>query len=162
MGRVRKAFGLKGELLVQPITNEPGAVFASGRRVFANRASYDIESSRPFKDAWLVKIVGVNDKTAADLWHGRELLAEASTLAPPDENEVYLDELAGMTVRDEPHGVLGDVAGWYQLPQGIVLEVRGPQWRADIPFNEAFVRNVDRAARCIDVHLPDGLVEPVA
>jgi ribosomal 30S subunit maturation factor RimM len=64
-------------------------------------------------------------------------------------------------VRDEPHGEIGIVAGWYELPQGIVLEVRGPVWRADIPFNEAFIASVNRAARLITVQLPDGLLEPV-
>ena len=81
-------------------------------------------------------------------------------LAADAENELYLHELPGMIVRDVPHGELGVVAGWYELPQGIVLEVRGPAWRADVPFNEAFIESVDRAARVIGVKLPDGLLEP--
>jgi ribosomal 30S subunit maturation factor RimM len=67
-----------------------------------------------------------------------------------------------MTVRDEPHGELGVVAGYYELPQGLVLEVRGAHWKADIPFNEAFVQSVDRHARVIAVTLPDGLLEATA
>ena len=82
---MRKAFGLKGELVVQPSTDEPGEVFAPGRRVFATgigpqnfitgqtaqtekatTTACTIERSRPFKDVWLVKLVGVEDKTAAD------------------------------------------------------------------------------------------------
>ena len=34
IGRIRKAQGIKGELLVEPITDTPDALFASGRRVF--------------------------------------------------------------------------------------------------------------------------------
>jgi hypothetical protein len=37
--------------------------------------------------------------------------------------------------------------------------VRGDRWRADVPFNEAFVTRVDRVARVLDVQLPDGLAE---
>jgi 16S rRNA processing protein RimM len=122
-------------------------------------AELRVECSRPFKDGWLVKFEGIGDKTAADLRRGQTLSAPSSQLAAPDENEVYLDELAGMSVRDEPHGELGVVANWYELPQGLVLEVRGAKWEADIPFNEAFVLKVDREARMITVTLPEGLLQ---
>lgn len=134
----------------------PGSVLHGGRQP----RTWKIESARPFKDAWLVKFEGIDDKTAADLCRGIELSADESTLAPPDENEVYLDELVGMSVHDHPHGELGVVAGYYELPQGLVLEVRGEQWQADIPFNEAFLVSVDRNARVIAVQLPDGLLQP--
>lgn len=161
---MRRAFGLKGELFVAPVTNEPGAVFAPGRVVSAtpDARSCTIERSRPFKDGWLVKFEGIDDKTEADLWRGVTLSAPFAELAPPAANEVYLHELTGMSVRDEPHGDLGVVAGWYELPQGLVLEVRGPAWKADVPFNEAFVSSVDRETRTIVVQLPDGLLEPAS
>ena len=103
---------------------------------------------------------GEQATTAADRWRGVTLRVPFAELTPPAENELYLHELPGMIVRDVPHGELGVVAGWYELPQGIVLEVRGPAWRADVPFNEAFIESVDRAARVIGVKLPDGLLEP--
>ena len=185
VGRVRRAFGLKGELVVEASTNEPGVVFAPGRRVFADVADVadvagvtdvadraaahrggpdetrecTVERSRPFKGAWLVKLDGVASKTEADRWRGVRLSAPAAELTPPADNELYLHELDGMRVRDEAHGDLGVVADWYAVPQGLVLEVRGAMWRADVPFNEAFVVKVDRIARAIDVRLPDGLLE---
>ena len=119
-----------------------------------------IERSRPFKDGWLLKVEGVEDKTAADTWRGVVLTAPVSGLRAPDAGEVYLHELTGMTVRDGTHGALGVVSSWYELPNGLVLEVRGPAWRADVPFNEAFVTSVDRAGRVITVRLPAGMLEP--
>ncbi len=186
VGRVRRAFGLKGELVVQPTTNEPGAVFAPGRRVYASlveprqspaaprapRGATDalvdgtrreciVQSSRPFKDGWLVKLDGVADKTAADRWRGVQFEAPVAELTPPGENEVYEHELVGMRVSEATHGEIGVVAGWYAVPQGLVLEVRGTAWRADVPFNDAFVTMVDRERRAIRLTLPDGLLEPV-
>ncbi len=157
---MRKAFGLKGELFVAPVTNEPAEVFSAGRVVSVDGREWTVERSRPFKDGWLVKFTGVDDKTSADLWRGLTLRVPFAELSPPSGNEVYLHELTGMRVRDEPHGEIGAVAGWYELPQGLVLEVRGPQWRADVPFNDAFVTRVDREHRVIDLVLPDGLLEP--
>lgn len=158
---MRRAFGLKGELFVHPVTNEPDAVFAPGRRLFASdpRRECVVEGARPFKDGWLVKFAGVDDKTTADGWRGVTLGAPLDELPPPTGNEVYLHELAGMRVRDERLGELGAVASWYELPQGLVLEVRGEEWAADVPFNEAFVVALDREARTIAVRLPDGMAE---
>jgi 16S rRNA processing protein RimM len=137
-------------------------VFAPGFVLVAASAAstWKVERARAFKDGWLVKFEGIEDKNAADRCRGVELSADESVLEPPDENEVYLDELTGMTVRDEPHGELGTVAGYYELPQGLVLEMRGEKWRADIPFNEAFVSEVNRNSRLIIVKLPEGLLEP--
>lgn len=164
MGVVRRAFGVKGELMVQPTVNEPGAVFAPGRRLFATvpgvgDREVTITASRPFKDGWLVFLDAVADRTAAEAWRGVPLALPEEELPARDENEVLLDELPGMRVHDESLGDLGVVAGWYELPQGLVLEVRGPQWRADVPFNEAFVVQMDREARLIAVRLPEGLAE---
>jgi 16S rRNA processing protein RimM len=134
-------------------------VFAPGRSVWASGREWTVERGRAFKDGWLVKLAGVADKSAADAWRGVALTAPTATLRPPEGNEVYLHELVGMVVRDAVHGELGPVASWYELPQGLVLEVRGATWRADIPFNEAFVTAVDRAARAIAVRLPEGMLE---
>lgn len=144
------------------MTNEPGEVFAPGRVVFTDGGarSLRIERSRPFKDGWLVSLDGVADRSAADQWRGTMLLAPLDSLRPPEGNELYMHEITGMRVSDGPHGDLGTVVGWYPLPQGLVLEVRGDVWRADIPFNDAFIESVDRGARTIRVQLPDGLVEP--
>ncbi|MCC7195467.1 MAG: 16S rRNA processing protein RimM [Gemmatimonadaceae bacterium] len=168
---MRRAFGLKGELLVEPVTSEPGAVFAPGRRLFATRAATDgparrsecvVAGARAFKQAWLLRVEGVGDRTAADDWRGATLSAPMDELRPPAGNEVYLHELAGMSVSDESLGPLGAVASWYELPQGIVLEVRGGEWRADVPFNDAFIASVNRADRLRTVRLPEGLAEPAA
>ena len=164
MGLVRRAFGVKGELLVQPTVNEPGAVFAPGRRLFATIPGdgvrdVTIAASRPFKDGWLVTLDAVADRTAAEAWRGVPFALPEDELPPRDEDELLLDELPGMRVVDATLGELGAVAGWYELPQGLVLEVRGERWRADVPFNEAFVTRVDRAARVLTVQLPEGLAE---
>lgn len=150
-------------------------MFASGRRLYATgvgaaapppapppragRVECVVERSRPFKDGWLVKFREVADRAEADRWRGVTLSAPLAELRPPEGNELYLHELAGMRVRDERLGEIGAVASWYEIPQGLVLEVRGDGRAADVPFNEAFVVRVDRDARTLDVRLPDGMVE---
>ena len=47
IGRVRTAHGIRGELVVEPITDAPDAVFASGRRVFAGTVAGDLARGAP-------------------------------------------------------------------------------------------------------------------
>ncbi len=84
VGRVRKAHGIHGELVVEPLTNVPDAVFAPGRRVFAGTVDGDpardrrelvVEESRPFKGGWIVAFDSIADRNEAELWRERYLLA---------------------------------------------------------------------------------------
>ena len=42
VGRIRKAHGIHGECVVEPLTDAPDVLFASGRRVFAGTAAGDL------------------------------------------------------------------------------------------------------------------------
>jgi 16S rRNA processing protein RimM len=90
---------------------------------------------------------------------GKFLAAEADSLAPPEGDEVYLDELAGFAVEDSTGSPLGLVTAWYELPAGLTLEVQGPKREFLLPYKKELVRKVDRAARKLVVELPEGLDE---
>src|SRR5215208_3228157 len=107
VGRVRKAHGIRGEVVVEAITDAPDAIFAAGRRVFAGTATGDlaptrlelhVRSVRSFNEGLLLGFAEVPDRTAAETWRGRYLLLPANELPPPDEEEVYVHELLGMRV----------------------------------------------------------------
>jgi 16S rRNA processing protein RimM len=171
VGRVRRAHGIRGELVIELLTGDPEAIFAPGRRVLAGTADgrlwldpetgaarpCTVLSSRPFKDGLLVTIEGISDRTEAERWRGRHLLAPFSELTPPADGEVYLHELEGMRVLDAAGAEIGVVTAWNQLPNGILLDVSGARGAVQVPFNEAFVRAVDRSARRLTVEIPDEL-----
>ena len=137
VGRVRKAHGIRGEVVVEPITDVPDAIFASGHRVFAgtasgdiapNRAQLHVESSRPFSDGYLIAFAEVPDRNAAETWRGRYLLV------PADE-----------------------------LPQGLAIDVRRAppldKQTVLLQFDERTIASVDRETRVIVVTPPEGLIE---
>ena len=172
VGRVRKAHGIRGEVIVEPITDAPDAVFASGRRVYAgtvagdlapNRAELHIAASRPFNEGLLVTFAEVPDRTAAETWRGRYLLAPADELPPPADDEVYVHQLPGMRVELTSGEVVGTVEETYELPQGLALDVRrAPPREAEtvlILFDERTIASLDRDTRVIRVTPPDGLLE---
>jgi 16S rRNA processing protein RimM len=173
VGRVRRAHGIRGELVIELLTDAPEAIFATGRRVFAGTVdgtlwldpdtgaerACTVTTSRPFKDGLLVMIEGIASRTEAERWRGRHLLAPFSELTPPAEGEVYLHELEGMQVLDLAGAEVGVVSGWNQLPNGILLDVSGARGTVHVPFNDAFVRAVDRSGRRLTVEIPEELLQ---
>jgi 16S rRNA processing protein RimM len=167
VGRVRKAHGIRGELVVEPITDEPDAVFASGRRVIAGTASGDptkdrrelsILSSRPFKGGLLVHFKEITDRTDAELWRDRFLLVPADELEPLGDDQVYVHELLGMNVQLETGEPVGKVIETYELPQGLTLDVERARGSVLIPYDRV-VTNVDREQRVIRIDPPPGLLD---
>ena len=169
VGRVRKAHGVRGELVVELHTDAPDAIFASGRRLFAGTVDGDlargapqltVASSRPFKGGLIVALEQVRDRNEADLWRDRYLLVPTSELPPPAEDEVYYHELVGMRVERADGELVGEVAGLFELPLGLTLEVRPPgRPTILIPYRPEIVTAVDVKARVLTVEPPEGLLE---
>jgi len=166
VGRLRKPHGLKGEFAVFPLTDDAAAVFAAGRRLVRLALdgavvgeSVEIERSRPFHREWLLKFRGLESRDALETWRGQFLGAPAEELKPPAEDEVYVHELEGFSVRQEDGTALGLVTALYDLPSGLTLEVQGPKREFLLPFRKEFVQQVDREGRVLTVVVPEGLLE---
>jgi 16S rRNA processing protein RimM len=172
VGRVRKAHGIRGEVVVETITDEPDAVFASGRRVFAgtadgdlapNRTELHIATSRPFNEGLLVGFAELPDRNVAETWRGRYLLLPAAELPEPDEEEIYVHELVGMRVALVGGQTIGTVEEIYELPQGIALDVRLAPPRehetAILNYDDRTIASVNKTERIIVVTPPEGLLE---
>ena len=169
VGRLRRAHGVRGDLVVEPITDEPAEVFSAGRRLFAGTVTGDpaddgaeltVTHARPLSGGALVVGFGeIGDRSTAERWTNRYLLAPRDELTPPAEGEVYLHELVGMLVTLPAGEVLGDVLEVYELPHGLALDVRYGGASVLLPFREEFVQRVDRVARRIVATPPEGLFE---
>lgn len=167
VGRVRKAHGIRGDLVVEPITDEPDAVFAPGRRVFAGTAAGDpakdglelhVQSAHPFKGGFIVHFAEIADRAIADTWRERYLLLPADELEPLGDDEVYVHELPGMRVVLASGQPVGEVDCTYDLPQGLTLDVKREQGSVLIPYDRIVTR-VDRIARVITIDPPLGLID---
>ncbi|HEX3865235.1 MAG TPA: ribosome maturation factor RimM [Gemmatimonadaceae bacterium] len=167
VGRVRKAHGIRGEVVVEPLTDDPDAVFAHGRRLIAGTVSGDpskdrrelhVESAGPFKGGLIVRFGEIADRTAAETWRDRYLLAPAAELEPPGEDQVYVHEIPGMRVELASGGLVGTVAATYDLPQGLMLDVEREGGTILVPYDRVVI-SLDREARVIRIDPPEGLLD---
>lgn len=159
VGLVRNAQGIRGEVVVEPLTDAPDAVFASGRRVFVGDHSMTVESSRPFKGGLIVKFDELKDRTSADLLRGKYVFSPFDELAPPSEDEVYIHDLLGMNVKLDTGESMGEVSSYYELPQGLTLEVKTGNGTVLVPYRPEVVDHVDREARVLVVKSAVGIFD---
>ncbi|MDQ4080439.1 MAG: ribosome maturation factor RimM [Gemmatimonadota bacterium] len=167
VGRVRRPHGVRGELFIEVITDEPDAVYASGRRVFAgsDRDTADdttvltVIETRPFKEGLLIRFEEILDRTAAERWNGRLLFVPEHELTPPGEGEVYLHELQGMMVELSSGEVVGTVANVFEVPQGLLLDVARERGTVLVPFTDEVIVDIDRDRRVVRIDPPEGLLE---
>ena len=180
VGRIRKAHGTRGEVVVEPITDEPGAVFAPGRRLFAGTVDGDLAARpgdpRPAQAApheilvrssrtihgggWLVTFDVIPDRPEAERWRDRYLLAPVAELRPPGETEVYYHDLLGMAAETAGGEALGPVVDLFDAPQGLLLELElAGGRRVLIPYRPEVVTAVDVERRVVTVSPPAGLLE---
>jgi 16S rRNA processing protein RimM len=166
VGRLRKPHGLKGDCTLFPLTDSPDTIFAPGREVWVVdlegttvAGPLTVERSRSYHREWLVKFAGVENRDALDSFRGHFLGVPQETLGPLDEDEVYLHELDGFSVRLADDTPLGLVSAVYELPAGLMIEVQGPKREFLLPYKKEFVQQVDRAGRRLVVSPPEGLLE---
>jgi 16S rRNA processing protein RimM len=169
VGLIRKAQGIRGEVVVEPLTDKPDVVFATGSRVFAGTSDGDlavvrdvtgqeetptltISGSKPFKKGLIVQFEELQDRDSADLWRGRYLLAPFSELPALEEDQVYLHDLIGMAVVGINGERLGAVTTFYELPQGIMLDVNTPRGSVMIPYRPEIIVRTDIQARSIVIN----------
>ena len=163
VGLIRNAQGIRGEVVIVPLTDAPDAVFASGRRVFvgedAQERPFTVERSRPFKGGLMVKFEGVADRNAAELLRGRYVFSPFDELDPPGEDEVYLHELVGMRVDLDTGETMGEITGYYELPQGLTLDVKTEKGSVLVPYRAEIVVRTDSESRVVIVKNDLGLFD---
>jgi 16S rRNA processing protein RimM len=166
VGRLRKPHGLKGDCTLFPLTDNPDSIFAPGRQVWIVDLGGEIvagplrvERSRSYHREWLVKFAGVESRDELDAFRGRFLGVPQESLGPLADDEVYLHELDGFSVRLADDTPLGLVSAVYELPAGIMIEVQGPKREFLLPYKKEFVQQVDRVGRRLVVSPPEGLLD---
>ena len=169
VGRVRRAHGIRGELVVETLTDAPDAIFAPGRRVFAGDADGKITRdplemtvlrSSPFKGGMIVAFEGIADRNTAESWQNRTFLVPEDEVEPPGEGEMFIHDLVGMEVVTVGGERVGDIIQLFELPQGIVFEVARPnKGSVMLQLNEQTVAEVDSDARIVRIDPLEGLLD---
>src|SRR5215210_6665453 len=104
VGRVGRAHGVRGEVLVALRTDDPDLRFSPGASLAtdpAERGPLTVASARPHSGRYVVAFAGVADRSAAEALRGTALLVDSADLPPTDDPDQFHDvQLLGLRVHD--------------------------------------------------------------
>lgn len=170
VGRLIRAHGVKGEALVEVLTDRPDERFTPGAVLFLADAAgqakkpdwLTIETTRPYRDALLIQFQEVTSPEVMTTLRGGFLEIPVSDVPPPPDGSFYHFQLVGCRCLDATAGDLGQVTDVVEDGGGLLLLVARDGLTLPVPFVQAFLEGVDLAAREIRFRLPAGLVETCA
>lgn len=171
VGYVGAAYGIRGWIKVQPHAQDAEALLnarrwwllAVPRPGLAGSADtgvpplcLKIAQAREHSGTVVAQAAGVADRNLAEALKGRRVWVRRADFPAPQENEFYWVDLIGCAVSNESGESLGEVSGLIDNGAHQILQVActlpdGKPGERLIPFVDAYLREVDTAARRIVV-----------
>ena len=166
VGRVVKAHGITGELVVDVRTDDPQERFAPGNRLrlkprAGESRDVEVESARPHGARMLVRLGGIFDRDTADALRGNLFIVDSADLPPIDDpDEFYDHQLEGLAVRTVDGETIGSVTEVLHTAGGELLSVRTAEGaEVLVPFVRAIVTSVSLVDGVVEIDPPDGLLD---
>ncbi|MUL80543.1 MULTISPECIES: ribosome maturation factor RimM [unclassified Mycolicibacterium] len=167
VGRVVKAHGISGEVVVDVRTDDPDARFIPGvalrgRAKGGAERTFSVDSVREHAGRLLIRLAGVADRNAADELRGTLFIVDTADLpAIDDPDEFYDHELEGLRVVTADGTPLGAVTEVLHTAAGELLSVKADADGREVlvPFVSAIVTSVSRDTGTVVIEPPDGLLD---
>jgi 16S rRNA processing protein RimM len=163
VGRVARAHGNKGQVIVNPETDFAADRFAEGNVLIVEHGGTATEkrivSVRFHQGRPILALDGVATMNDAEALAGAELKMAASALPPLPARTYYRHDLVGCEVRTRDGRTVGtvtDVEGSLERSRLVIARQGG---EVLVPMVDAICLSVDPAAKTIVIDPPEGLLE---
>jgi 16S rRNA processing protein RimM len=151
VGRIVAPFGVRGWLKVRPFSDDSSIFEKASQWWLAEHADAPEESRRsfvpevvkPHADGIIVKLLGIDDRTAAEKLDGYFVSVLRSDLPALSSSEYYWDDLIGLVVSNLQGHPLGKVISMIETGAHDVLVVRDAERERLLPFVDPIIKLVD-------------------
>lgn len=162
VGEIIKAQGVRGEVKVVPLTDNPNR-FKQIQRVFfkgdTGWRELEIESSRKFNEFVLLKFFGIDDLTTANAL-GRGLIMIPRSERPELSNgQYYYDQIEGLKVFTTGGKYLGAIVRILETGANDVYLVKDGSKETMIPALKSIIKEIDLGQTRMLVEPIPGLLE---
>ena len=162
IGMIAGAHGVKGELKVHPLTDDP-AYYVHCEAVMLETArglqAFTVRGLRMAGRHWIMALEGVGGRDAAETLRGAGVLLEESQLRPLAPGEYFQHELIGCAVETLEGRALGRVTEIVATGANDVLVVEHEGKARMLPMVGEVVREVELTKRLIRISPLPGLLE---
>ena len=145
VGLIVKPFGLRGRVVVEPLTDFPER-FAPGSALLIAGERYQVTAGRAQKGRWVLKLKGVDKPEQAEELRGLYMQVHESELFPLPKGEYYRFQVVGLLAVTPDGEEVGRVAEVLQTGANDVYLIIGPGGERLVPALPQFVREVDLEA----------------
>ena len=160
IGRIVNAVALRGEVKVYNYSGYRER-YEELDRIIVDDTPYEIEKVRYQQHMVILKLAGVNDRSAAEAMKNRDVFITEEDLRELPEDTFYIRDLIGLSViDDESEALLGTIKDVLQPSSQDIYVVKLEQGgEAMIPAVSQFVRKVSVEEGFVRVRLIEGMIE---
>jgi 16S rRNA processing protein RimM len=163
VGRIARAHGNRGQVIVDPVTDFPEERFKAGSVLEILREngieSLTVEHVRFHRGRPILELAGVETMDAAEALAGIELRVQTGALLPLPPGSFYHHDLIGCAVETQNGERIGEVARVEGEASGSRLVIMRGSAEILIPLAQGICVSVDIGGRKIVVEPPDGLID---
>lgn len=157
VGAIAGAFGVKGEVRLNAITEKPEGIISYGPLYGDDgKVLLKPKSWRRIRDGVAVVTPEVKTKEQADKMRGTRLYVPRANLPPTAKDEYYVVDLLGSRAEALDGTILGDIVAVWNFGAGDILEYRPPNGGPNVrvTFTKETVPHVDLAAKRVVLDPP--------
>ena len=163
VGRIARAHGIRGQVIVNPETDFPEERFQPGAELFVERGgridTLTVTTARFHRGRPVIGIDGVETMNDAAVLAGLELRVPVERLAALPPGTFYRHDLIGCLVETTAGAAVGVVSDVEGTMAGSRLVVAGASGDVLIPLVADICTVVDPAGKRIVIDPPEGLIE---
>jgi 16S rRNA processing protein RimM len=163
VGRVARAHGNKGQVIVNLDTDFPEERFAEGNTLVVEHGGTSttrrIASVRFHQRRPVIALEGIETMNDAEALAGAELKMPAAALGPLPGGTFYRHDLVGCEVKDRAGRDIGRVTAVEGSMERSRLVVEGAKGELQIPLVDGICVEIDPAQKRIVIDPPEGLLD---
>lgn len=163
VGRIARAHGNRGQVIVDPATDFPEERFKAGSVLHIRRGDatepMTVEQVRFHRGRPIIGLAGIDTMNAAEALAGTELRVGVDALQPLPSGSYYHHDLIGCAVETPQGERIGTVRGVEGDGAGSRLVVDSANGDVLVPMVEGICVTIDVAGRKIVIAPPEGLLD---
>jgi len=162
IGKITKTRGLKGEVVISPLTDDPERFFLLKEVWISGKEKskiFQIEKVKKFKEKIFLKFQGIDSPEAAMPLVNSFLEIQKESLPPLPQNRYYVFDIIGLEVLTTQGKKIGVIKDVISLPANDVYTVKSGTKEYDIPATKEVVKKIDLHKRIMIIEPLEGLLE---
>ena len=142
IGLIVKPQGIKGELKVQPLTDDINR-FKNLKEVLIDDKNYSVSCAKIGGNTVFLSLFGINDRNTAETFRGKFLCVKRDNAVQLEEGRYFIADIIGCQVITDENVVVGEITDVFSSRTDVLTIkcVNGRIMR--FPFLKDLVKNVD-------------------